>query len=340
MRAAVLVTRYDSGWRDFVDLDLSDSKLANASFVEANFRRAHLKRCQLNEVRFERCDLERALFDDAILRAVTFLSCRMPRASFNAALMQGVAFIDCDLASSDFARADVNDSAFEKCRLDGAAADAAKFLASDITAFADAQRIHLAQGAFVDWRSVCKSLKAPRLGAFLSHVGMPELFVEYSVSCARALDPDSLFKLMRSTFISYGGPDSSFAEQLSDDLHRNGVTTFFFNRDAVPGRKLHHTMRDGIKKYDRIIVICSAASLDRAGVRFEIDEALEREARDGGASYIVPVALDDFIFDASNDLAQILRARVVADFRDPAAYDRSFRRLLTALRQDSLDGGA
>jgi hypothetical protein len=340
MTPAVLVTRYETGWRHFVHIDVAESQLANANFVEANFSRANFSQCELSGVRFERCDFDRARLNDTVLRSVTFSTCRLSRTSFNAALMHDVTFLDCDLVATDFARAEVNDSTFAKCRVDGAVADAAKFLASDITAFADGRRIHFAQGAFVDWSTICKSLKAPTLASFLRHAGMPEVFAEYSISCARALDPDSLFKLMRSTFISYGGPDTGFAQQLSDDLHRNGVSTFFFSRDAVPGKKLHHTMRDGIKKYDRIIVVCSAASLSRAGVRFEIDEALTREARDGGATYIVPVTLDDFIFDASDNLAEILRERVVADFRETAAYDRAFRQLLTALRRDSLNGGA
>jgi hypothetical protein len=55
-------------------------------------------------------------------------------------------------------------------------------------------------------------------------------------------------------------------------------------------------------------------------VRNEIQEALAREARDGGASYLIPVAIDSFIFSWDDPLAVPIRDRVVADFRE-ALYE-------------------
>ena len=81
---------------------------------------------------------------------------------------------------------------------------------------------------------------------------------------------------LESVFISYGSPDVSFAKRLANALRDNGVRVFFSQRMQRPGQKLHHVMRDGINQYDRMILVCSRASLNREGVTNEIEEALSR----------------------------------------------------------------
>jgi len=146
---------------------------------------------------------------------------------------------------------------------------------------------------------------------------------------------------LQSTFISYGSPDEPFARKLYEALHRNGVTTFFFPEHAVPGEKLHRTMRKGVNEHDRVILVCSKASLDRKGVLNEIEETLARESRDGGATYLIPIRLDDYVFSdwtpPHTDTAQTVRDRVVADFRgaetDAAKFDEGLLRVIAALKK-------
>jgi hypothetical protein len=197
-------------------------------------------------------------------------------------------------------------------------------------------------GCGIDYRSVFRSLRAPYIKEFLQRVGMPGLLVEYTVECARYLNGSIIRQMLQSTFISYGTPDEPFARKLYEALHRNGVTTFFFPEHAPLGQKLHRVMRRGVNDHDRVILICSESSLDRKGVLNEIEEALAREARDGGAAYIIPIRLDDYLFDGWNpanpDTAQALRDRVVADFRgadiDAAKFDAGLLRLIAALKKD------
>jgi hypothetical protein len=169
---------------------------------------------------------------------------------------------------------------------------------------------------------------------------MPEVFIEYDVSCALSLET-KVFAMLQSTFISYGSPDEPFARKLYEALHRNGVTTFFFAEHAVPGDKLHRMMRKGVNEHDRVILVCSKASLDRKGVLNEIEETLARESRDGGAAYLIPIRLDDYVFSEwappNPDTAQSVRDRVVADFEgadaDPAKFDAGVRKLIAALKK-------
>jgi hypothetical protein len=109
----------------------------------------------------------------------------------------------------------------------------------------------------------------------------------------------------------------------------------------MPGKKLHKVMRDGVNQYDRIILICSKGSLNRPGVLNELTETLQREAREGGKEYLIPIRLDNYLFKgwapADTLLAQTVRDRVVADFRgtknNTDKYKAALTRLVTALEQ-------
>ena len=86
-------------------------------------------------------------------------------------------------------------------------------------------------------------------------------------------------------------------------------------------------------------MVCSRASLGRAGVRNEIEETFGRGGRDGGATYLLPVALDEYVFEewgrTEPELAERVLQRVVADFRladgDAARFDEALGWLVEAL---------
>lgn len=139
----------------------------------------------------------------------------------------------------------------------------------------------------------------------------------------------------QSTFISYGSPDEAAARRIVDALEARGVRTWFFPRDAEPGTKLHRAMREAINVFDRMILICSKHSLIRKGVLFEIEQVLQRESREGGASILIPVAIDDFIFKdwrpENPGTRQELLDRVVARFYPNLAFDTDIAKLIKAL---------
>ena len=147
-----------------------------------------------------------------------------------------------------------------------------------------------------------------------------------------------------SAFISYGGPDEAVAESINQALKARGVTTWFFKDDAKAGVKLHNVMRDGVKSHDRVILICSEHSLSRPGVMNEIEKVLEREAREGGESILIPITLDDFLFtrwqpgDAHSETRKTeIINRVVANFegigRSGLKFNDAIDKLVLALTQ-------
>ena len=145
-----------------------------------------------------------------------------------------------------------------------------------------------------------------------------------------------------SVFVSYGGPDKQFAEMLNAGLQQAGVSTFFFPSDAPPGEKLHHVMRDGVNQYDRVVLVCSRSSLNRPGVTNEIEETLQREAREGGRAILIPVTVDDYVYSdwapSNRGIAQAVRDRVVGDFRntldDPVEFNISLDRVVKVLAKN------
>ncbi len=142
-----------------------------------------------------------------------------------------------------------------------------------------------------------------------------------------------------SVFISYGGPDEPFAELLYKRLHADGVIAFFFPENAVPGAKLHRTMSDGVREYDRVLLICSSSSLIRPGVLNEIEQVFMREASEGGSDILIPINIDSYIYDdwkpERDDVAKQIRARVVLSFQGAMTlgdeFDARYKRLLAAL---------
>jgi hypothetical protein len=145
----------------------------------------------------------------------------------------------------------------------------------------------------------------------------------------------------RSVFIGYGGPDQLFAEKLNGALNKKGIKTFLFSQHAKPGQKIHRLMRDGVNQHDKVVLVCSKNSLDRPGVVNELEETLQREAREGGESILIPITLDDYVFTdwAPNypDIAQSVRDRVVADFRGTINNESKFKSAVERLLEGLMD---
>ena len=122
-------------------------------------------------------------------------------------------------------------------------------------------------------------------------------------------------RINKTLFICYGGTDEDKVAKLNTLIKAKGIKTWFFPDDAPPGEKLHRVMHDGVNNHDRVLLVCSKDSLGRNGVLNEIERALEREAKEGGANILLPVTLDNFVYNewmpSHGDIAEQVRARVI-----------------------------
>ena len=337
-----LLERYAAGERKFPDTRLPPGSLqsavlegvdlSGAVLASVNLSGAKLKGANLRDVNFLQVNLSGADLSNSQLFNAHLLGANLSLASFT-----GADLTDADLARANLLGADLEGGNFANVRLGHTV-----LIDVNLESLCEASpppRQMAPSG--VDYRSILRSLCCPNLGEFLQRAGLPEVFVEYMIDCARAIDGSLINKLLQSTFISYGGPDEPFARRLYEALHRNGVTTFFFPEHAKPGQRIGRVVRENVESYDRILLLCSKMSLDRPGVLYEIEETLERERRAGGADYLVPVMLDDHLLSGWKperpDVARALQGRVVADFRnadrDEEKFNAGLRKLIGALRQ-------
>jgi hypothetical protein len=325
-----LLSRYHAGERMFRKTQLYDEVIETS----------------MPGVDFEGSSL-RVLFNDVVLSGASFRNADLAFAQFDAALI-GANFDGADLPWADLGWSNLKDTTFRGARLRNATFKGANLIGADFenarldgTAFLDVDLSSLAVStgvihegpSYVDHRTVLRSIRSPALGELLSRLGTPAIFVEFMTKCASSIAEPTMSSLLQSTFISYGEPDAVFARRLNEALHANGVRTFFFPEHAVPGKKLHRTMREGVNQFDRVLLICSKNSLSRRGVLNEVEETLAREARDGGASYLIPILLDDWLFEPAIDpsIGRAICDRVASDFRDPTKFDSALAKLIGAL---------
>ena len=103
----------------------------------------------------------------------------------------------------------------------------------------------------------------------------------------------------------------------------------------------------GSRRWDKVLLCCTRASLNSWWVDNEINATFEKERqfmkeRGAQAQILMPLNLDDCLFSdewqSVNDLQ--LQSRVVADFagweKNDAKFDAEFERLVKALRTHDL----
>jgi hypothetical protein len=207
-------------------------------------------------------------------------------------------------------------------------------------------------GIDMDWRTIARSLRVDGLQSFLVRTGMPEVLAIYMIDALRSIDETDLFTMLQSVFLAYGEPDREFAEQLRRELTHNGVKTWHFPRDAEPGARIKRHLSRQINSYDRMVLVCSQASLKREGVLAELEEVLEREHDEGESEVLIPIMIESIVETGQElpgwwpkdreHLYRALRRRVVADFcgalGDKDKWGEQKGKLLRALRKRPKDG--
>ncbi len=306
---------------DYLNVTASYWKIINSQFNNVRFNRVNFTNLLLSHSGFISIN-----FNDSIIRASKILN---------------LLFSNCIFEGTLFDHTEIVDSLLHQPILGNTI-----FRGMDLSVFLKINIHHRAQSS-IDHLSIAKTISSKPLSphdfgstielqSFIESCGIPPVVAIYMIDSIRSLSLKGLVSLMSSTFISYGSPDEAFATKLNQDLSKNGITTFFFPLDATFGEKLHSTMSQ-VNDYDIVILICSKRSLDRAGLQYELEKTIQKEAKNGGESYLIPIALDDYLFNEWQPKRTHLRNeiinRVVADFSIPLNYEHQFQRLLRALKK-------
>jgi uncharacterized protein YjbI with pentapeptide repeats len=138
-----------------------------------------------------------------------------------------------------------------------------------------------------------------------------------------------------SCFISYSSKDAAFASRLHAELEKNGVRCWYAPEDIKIGEEFRQTIDDAIREYDKLLLVLSDHSVRSSWVQDEVEACLERERRQQ-RQVLFPIRLDEAVTDTHQAwAAAIRRRRHIGDFtrwRDQAAYDDAFQRLLRDLK--------
>jgi len=345
-----LLAAYSAGQRAFrhVVLDgtcLAGVDLTGASFYGASLRAVDLTRARLTHVQFKGADLTGACLSHAWLNATDLIGATFIKADLRRVDLTGasLAMADCtgaDLQRAYFGNASLAGAILVDVKLNGACLTSTYLDDVDVSPFCNARNLMHTGPSHIDCRTVIRSYRHPKFKQFMLDCGVPAIFATYMIDCARAIDEPILRTLVRSTFISYGAPDEAFARALYDALRAHSVVVFFFPESATVGERIANEVFRRIQEHDRVLLVCSRESLNRAGVVNEIQETLDREARDGGATYLLPIMLDDYVLKdwrkTHPELAERVGRRIIGDFRktkrDRAAFDKAIARVVEALQ--------
>ena len=129
---------------------------------------------------------------------------------------------------------------------------------------------------------------------------------------------------MASIFLSHSHEDNRFARRLAHDLITAGVTVWLDEAELGPGDSVIEKIGEAIDATDFLGVLLSRHSVQSEWVRREVEIALTEEIA-GRIVKVVPILVGDC------EIPPFLRARIYADFREPANYELQLSRLIEAL---------
>ncbi|MBX3062962.1 MAG: toll/interleukin-1 receptor domain-containing protein [Anaerolineae bacterium] len=167
---------------------------------------------------------------------------------------------------------------------------------------------------------------------FLRGVGLSDIVIEYLPYMApKAIE-------FYSCFISYSHADKSFAQLLYDTLQGQGIRCWFDEHQLKPGDRLHPTIYQAIRTYDKVLLCCSETALKSWWVEKEFERMMRKE-EDYNEVLLIPVNIDGYLFGEQCEgwIADEIKQRFVANmtkWKEHDAFEVAVRSLIKALKTD------
>ncbi|WP_436715075.1 pentapeptide repeat-containing protein [Roseiconus lacunae] len=334
---------------DLIRADLSNANLCDANLRHVDMTEANLREADLFNADICRADMVRTILSGARLTASKLSNANMRFADLSQselrnAYLNGVDLTGAVLRDADLSQADLTFAILHRARLDSSVVDDSRMhdAICNQTIFAN-----------VDLRGIQGIESTRHFGpstigvdtfeksgwnipdVFLRGCGVNEDFITYQRSFSP--NPVEFF----SCFISYSHADKSFARRLHDQLQARGIRCWLDEHAMLPGDDMYHAVDQGIKLWDKILFCASEASLESWWVERELDSAIAKEKklrneRGKPVLAVIPLNLDDTLFDWDGPHSATITKRLAADFTgwesDNAKFESEFDKVVKALQ--------
>jgi hypothetical protein len=281
---------------------------APVNLSHADFRHGNLCYFNLSGVNLEGCELSYVSLLGADLHLASLAGADLRFANLSNAYLRQSDLSNANLTSSTLYSAEFIETRLGGAEMSDAAVLDTVFSNIDLSQVKGLDSIQHVGPSSVGIDTIYRSRgKIPEV--FLRGCGVPEDLVHYMRSMT---SPPFEFY---SCFISHSARDKKFCDRLYADLQASGIRAWYFPEDAKWGESIWSEIDQGIRVFDKLIVVCSKNSLTSGPVLREIERALDREAGEG-KNILIPIWIDDYVFEGwQHPRKGEVLSRVGADFR-------------------------
>jgi len=292
--------------------DLSGANLSGANLSEANLSDANLFGANLSGTNLSGANMRRAYLVGANL-SETDLS-------------------ETDLSEANLSRANLANTIFLRTQL-----EATIFGLTDLSTAKGLGSVEVSSACVIDFPTLRASKNLPK--EFMTKLGVPDLLIEYL--------PDfyNPALMIYPAFLSHSWADKEFVRKLYGALTELGVTAWLDEKKMKPGDNIHDSINEGIKHYDKMILVCSERSLNSWWVEKELEKVYEKERdmqkeRSKKFRLVIPIRIDDHILHRKDGILTTVRNSMIGDFtkwQDETEFEKAVKELVTALNANRPD---
>jgi hypothetical protein len=325
-----------------------EGKRIGASSFWADLSGAHLSGWDLNQgkpgaystgidllgVDLRDADLSGTNLAWAELTGATLSGADCREATLNSARLHGANLSGADLSGANIAGTDLLMVNLRGANLTGANLYETVFSDTDLTDVVGLDACRHSGPCTLDHRTLFGYQAL--LPTFLRGCGLPESLIADIDGLRQALREDPL--QFYSCFISCSSSDREFAERLHGDLRATGIPCWIYFEDLGTGEDQWGAIYTAFMGHDKLLLICSVASVESGWVEDEVAAAFA-EGHKRGETVLFPIRIDDVVLETEEPWAARIRNRLhIGDFtqwRDRNAYEKALERLLGDLRMAS-----
>ncbi|HLF03739.1 MAG TPA: toll/interleukin-1 receptor domain-containing protein [Dehalococcoidia bacterium] len=337
------------GGADLDGANLSGANLFQADLIQCSLHGANLGRAVLSEAVLRRAFLTNADLRRAVLTTTDLLQADLGQADLRWSILRRADLGGVNLAGADLSGADLTFTTFDNTNLDHtqlseARLDGTVIIGCDLSSVLGLEAVEHLGPSSVGLDTIARSRgKIPV--AFLQGIGLSDTMITH----VRAMAAERLQGV--TCFIAYGSQDQPLADRLHTDLQKQGVRCWYYPDITGTNRRVWENLERSVRAFDKVVVICSEASLKTQAVVDEVERALAREvpetprpagadqrrkSRSKGQEVLFPIRVGEYVLDGWQHPRQgDVAARATADFtgwdRAPRKYRRALGQLLHAL---------